>query len=95
MPSVPTTHYRVSSQLAKLLSVPPREEMNTTSASVQEPNPTIIFDTLNAFQRSAALKASIELDLFTAMARAIASRRPLRKLWTLPPAASAYFAITS
>lgn len=32
------------------------------------PDPTIIFDTLNAYQRSSALKAAIELDLFTAIA---------------------------
>jgi 2-polyprenyl-3-methyl-5-hydroxy-6-metoxy-1,4-benzoquinol methylase len=33
----------------------------------EQPNPTLIFDTLNAFQRSAALKAAIELDVFTAI----------------------------
>ena len=31
-------------------------------------SPQLIFDTLNAFQRSAALKTAIELDLFTAIA---------------------------
>ncbi|HWB11101.1 MAG TPA: methyltransferase [Pirellulales bacterium] len=31
-------------------------------------SPQLIFDTLNAFQRSAALKAAIEIDLFTAIA---------------------------
>lgn len=31
-------------------------------------NPTIVFDTLNAFQRTGALKAAIELKLFTALA---------------------------
>ena len=30
-----------------------------------EPNPLLIFDALNAFQRSTALKAAIELELFT------------------------------
>jgi ubiquinone/menaquinone biosynthesis C-methylase UbiE len=43
--------------------------MTTAPASVQEPNPTIIFDALNAYQRSAALKAAIELDIFTEIAR--------------------------
>lgn len=33
-----------------------------------QPNPAIIFETLNAYQRSAALKAAIELDLFTSVA---------------------------
>ncbi|MEO8724711.1 MAG: class I SAM-dependent methyltransferase [Acidobacteriaceae bacterium] len=32
------------------------------------PSPFLIFDTLNAFQRSAALKGAIELNLFTAIA---------------------------
>lgn len=32
-------------------------------------SPQLIFDTLNAFQRSAALKTAIELDLFTAIAK--------------------------
>ncbi|HVA51760.1 MAG TPA: methyltransferase [Pirellulales bacterium] len=32
-------------------------------------SPQLIFDTLNAFQRSAALKSAIELDLFTAIAQ--------------------------
>lgn len=33
----------------------------------EEPNPTLIFDTLNAYQRTGALKAAIELKLFTAI----------------------------
>ena len=36
---------------------------------VQEPDPGIIIDTVNAYQRSAALKAAIELDVFTEIAR--------------------------
>jgi ubiquinone/menaquinone biosynthesis C-methylase UbiE len=43
--------------------------MSAAPTSVQEPNPAIIFDTLNAYQRSAALKAAIELELFTTVAR--------------------------
>ena len=31
------------------------------------PSPELIFDTLNAYQRSAALRAAIELDLFRAI----------------------------
>ncbi len=34
-----------------------------------EPDPNLIFETLNAHQRSAALRGAIELDLFTAIAR--------------------------
>jgi 2-polyprenyl-3-methyl-5-hydroxy-6-metoxy-1,4-benzoquinol methylase len=43
--------------------------MSTSGTSVHEPNPAVIFDNLNAYQRSAALKAAIELDLFTEIAR--------------------------
>ncbi|GAA5509458.1 methyltransferase [Novipirellula caenicola] len=34
---------------------------------MNEPNPVIIFETLNAFQRTGALKAAIELKVFTAL----------------------------
>ena len=37
--------------------------------STSGPNPAVIFDNLNAYQRSAALKAAIELDVFTEIAR--------------------------
>jgi hypothetical protein len=46
----------------------------------QAPSPEIVFDTLQAYQRSVALRAGIDLDLFTAIAegnhslRAIAAR---------------------
>ncbi|MEO7144895.1 MAG: class I SAM-dependent methyltransferase [Bryobacteraceae bacterium] len=43
--------------------------MSTAPASLPQPNPAIIFDELNAYQRSAALKAAIELDVFTEIAR--------------------------
>src|SRR6266853_119539 len=33
----------------------------------QPPSPELVFDTLNAYQRSAALKAAIQLDVFTAI----------------------------
>lgn len=35
--------------------------------STRQPNPGIIFDSLGAYQRTAALKAGIDLDLFTAI----------------------------
>ena len=31
------------------------------------PSPEIVFDTLFAYQRSAALKSAVDLDLFTAV----------------------------
>jgi hypothetical protein len=43
--------------------------MTSSPAPAQQPNPAIIFDTANAYQRSAALKAAIQLDVFTGIAR--------------------------
>ena|SRR5438270_10727239 len=43
--------------------------MTTSGTPVHEPNPGIIFDNLNAYQRSCALKAAIELEVFTEIAR--------------------------
>src|SRR2546430_306300 len=43
--------------------------MSTSGEAVHQPNPGVIFDNLNAYQRSAALKAAIELDVFTEIAR--------------------------
>ena len=40
----------------------------TPSPNAAPPSPERIFESLNAFQRSAALEAAIELDLFTAIA---------------------------
>jgi hypothetical protein len=37
----------------------------TTPGATQEPNPLLIFDALNAYQRATALKAAIELEIFT------------------------------
>jgi 2-polyprenyl-3-methyl-5-hydroxy-6-metoxy-1,4-benzoquinol methylase len=42
--------------------------MSSAPQNQQAPSPAIIFDTLNAYQRTAALRAAIELDLFTAIA---------------------------
>jgi 2-polyprenyl-3-methyl-5-hydroxy-6-metoxy-1,4-benzoquinol methylase len=43
--------------------------MSTGSAPLQKPDPAVIFDALNAYQRSFALKAAIELDIFTEIGR--------------------------
>ena len=42
--------------------------MSTSPQHQQAPSPEIIFDTLNGYQRTAALRGAIELDLFTAIA---------------------------
>ena len=55
------------------------KDMSSTSPS-RPPTPALIFETLNAYQRTGALRAAIELDLFTAIAdgnttaKAIAAR---------------------
>src|ERR1700722_9996874 len=38
-----------------------------SSQTAVAPSPELIFETLNAYQRSAALRAAIELDLFRAV----------------------------
>jgi 2-polyprenyl-3-methyl-5-hydroxy-6-metoxy-1,4-benzoquinol methylase len=53
--------------------------MSTAPPFVKEPNPAIVFDTLNAYQRSAALKAAIELELFTEIARGSRSVEAIAK----------------
>jgi 2-polyprenyl-3-methyl-5-hydroxy-6-metoxy-1,4-benzoquinol methylase len=40
----------------------------TPAAGSPAPSPVLFFDTANAYQRSAAVKAAVELDLFTAVA---------------------------
>jgi 2-polyprenyl-3-methyl-5-hydroxy-6-metoxy-1,4-benzoquinol methylase len=40
----------------------------SSSPQAQAPSPAIVFDTLQAYQRSVALKGGIDLDLFTAIA---------------------------
>jgi len=40
----------------------------STAPQPQAASPAIVFDTLNAYQRTEALRAAIELDLFTAIA---------------------------
>jgi 2-polyprenyl-3-methyl-5-hydroxy-6-metoxy-1,4-benzoquinol methylase len=40
----------------------------SSSPQAQAPSPGIVFDTLQAYQRSVALRAAIDLDLFTAIA---------------------------
>jgi 2-polyprenyl-3-methyl-5-hydroxy-6-metoxy-1,4-benzoquinol methylase len=47
--------------------------MSTTAPHA--PSPALIFETLNAYQRSGALHAAIELDLFTAIAEGNTSAR--------------------
>jgi hypothetical protein len=40
----------------------------TTAAPHQQPTPQRFFDTINAYQQTEAIKAAIELEVFTAIA---------------------------
>jgi len=61
--------------------MPPENSVKTTptgngpgtAASQPAPSPALLFDTINAYQRTAAIKAAIELDVFAAMAGAPAT----------------------
>jgi predicted nicotinamide N-methyase len=44
-----------------------------TTPQTHQPSPELIFDTLNAYQRTAALRGAIELDLFTAIGEGAAT----------------------
>jgi len=44
-----------------------------TTANQPAPSPALLFDTINAYQRTATIKAAIELDVFTALAGAPAT----------------------
>jgi 2-polyprenyl-3-methyl-5-hydroxy-6-metoxy-1,4-benzoquinol methylase len=50
-----------------------------TQTGAAQPNPSLIFETLNAYQNTAALKAAIELDVFTAIGERIDTVEGLAK----------------
>ncbi len=52
-----------------------REMASTTQP--HPPSPELIFDTLNAYQKTAALRGAIELDLFTAIGEGATSAADL------------------
>ena len=60
--------------------MPQPMKRESTHAPGEVPSPEIIFDTFNAYQKTASLKAAIELDIFTAIgegnrtAKALATR---------------------
>jgi 2-polyprenyl-3-methyl-5-hydroxy-6-metoxy-1,4-benzoquinol methylase len=51
----------------------PTGNSSGTTANQPAPSPALVFDTINAYQRTAAVKAAIELDVFAAMAGAPAT----------------------
>src|SRR5258708_14436792 len=48
------------------------------------PSPELIFDTLNAYQKTAALRGAIELDLFTAIGEGAATAADLAGKLNVP-----------
>src|SRR4030095_14291499 len=44
-----------------------RKETQTMTAHAQQPSPALLFETVTAYQRSEAVKAAVELDMFTAI----------------------------
>jgi len=42
-------------------------QLESEPITQQQPSPVLFFETMHAYQRSAALKTAIELDLFTAI----------------------------
>ncbi len=48
-------------------------------AQAAQPSPALFFDTINAYQRTAALKAAIELELFTAIGQGLGTASDLAR----------------
>jgi ubiquinone/menaquinone biosynthesis C-methylase UbiE len=51
------------------------------SQPTHQPSPQLFFDTVNAYQRSASLKAAIELDLFSLIGKGKNTARDLAAAW--------------
>jgi ubiquinone/menaquinone biosynthesis C-methylase UbiE len=51
--------------------------MNPETQTASQPTPALLFDTINAHQRTEAIKAAIELSLFTAIARGNTSAKEI------------------
>jgi len=55
-----------------------------TTPQPKQPSPELIFDTLNAYQRTRALRAGIELNLFTAIGEGAATAADLARKIKVP-----------
>src|SRR2546421_4247826 len=53
------------------------KEMPAMSNETQQPSPELFFQTVNSYQRTAAIKAAVELDLFTAIAEGAQTARDI------------------
>src|SRR5438477_3949317 len=54
-------------------SATPAGKNSGGTATQPAPSPALLFDTINAYQKTAAIKAAIELDIFTALANSPAT----------------------
>ena len=61
-----------------------------SSAVAPKPSPELIFGSLNSYQQAFALKAAIELDLFTAIAEGATDAAAIAKRVNAPNAASGF-----
>src|SRR6266568_7511818 len=53
--------------------------MAQQSSAAQQPSPVLFFETLSAYERTEALKAAVELDLFTAIGEGAATAQAAAK----------------
>ena len=65
-----------------------------TQTAGYEPNPLLIFDALNSFQRATALKAAIELEVFTYIGAGSVTTAEIAPSRKPPIKACAFFATT-
>src|SRR6266404_2063065 len=59
--------------------------MSTVASPASEPNPLLVWETFNAYQRTAALRAAIELDLFTAVGEGATTSEDLSRRCNASP----------
>ena len=59
--------------------------MSSVAAPASEPNPQLVWDTFNAYQRTATLRAAIELDLFTAVGQGATTSEDLSRRCNASP----------
>src|SRR5438477_458427 len=59
------SHFRREENTRIILADMIRNMATQSTTPTQEPNPLLIFEALNAYQRATALKAAIELEIFT------------------------------
>ena len=60
-----------------------------------EPNPGAVFDTLLAYQRTAALRAAIEIELFSRLGRVAGNSRCSWRHDAVSPSAASGFCATT